>query len=466
MDGQRFDSFAKALAQSNSRRDLIKAVGAGVVGVLFAGIGSGRALADPGDPGTHGNSACAHFCAAVFGADTPAAGQCTSDGAHGTGLCQACGGATPTSICCTRNASGFCVSYSGAVCPCAAGTTPACCDGICKDLSDDASNCGSCGKICSGPTSGTGTAICISGNCSVSCSGPYSACPTVNSTYCANEQTDLNNCGRCGNVCAGPTSGTGSATCNQGHCTITCSGPTPNACGTACTNVTTDVKNCGKCGTVCLATEQCVGGVCTDEPNGDPCSSNSECSSGNCSAGICCPVGQTNCSGTCVNESADVNHCGGCTNVCSTTVANAHSTCSGGVCSFACNAGFTLCNGTCVANCTGGQGLNTACNCECLSGQKLCNGTCIPDGDCCTDSDCTSPQICHLGTCACPTTMPSCNGACCAVVYGSQQICSGGTRCCVPNGSSVSSGPGSCDSDSCCSRICDITNGGICVASI
>jgi hypothetical protein len=153
MDGRRFDTFAKAL-------------GAGVVGVLFARAGPEQARADPGDPGTHGNSACAHFCAAVFGADTPAAGQCTSDAAHGTGLCHTCGASTePSSICCTRNASGFCVSYSGVVC-CANGQT--CCSGTCKNLTNDVNNCGSCGNTCPAAPPNA-TAVCANAKCTTTC---------------------------------------------------------------------------------------------------------------------------------------------------------------------------------------------------------------------------------------------------------------------------------------------------------
>ena len=51
-------------------------------------LGIGKASADEG-----GKAACAQFCAQVFG-DTKAAGQCTSEAAHGTGLCDQCGPAS------------------------------------------------------------------------------------------------------------------------------------------------------------------------------------------------------------------------------------------------------------------------------------------------------------------------------------------------------------------------------------
>jgi hypothetical protein len=81
-----FDDLARTLATGASRRGVLKAIGGAVLGSLVAA---------PPQPVLADNSACAHFCASVFGADTRAAGQCTSDAAHGKGLCHTCGGSTP-----------------------------------------------------------------------------------------------------------------------------------------------------------------------------------------------------------------------------------------------------------------------------------------------------------------------------------------------------------------------------------
>ena len=79
------------------------------------------------------NSACAHFCASVFGAGTKAAGQCTSDAAHGKGLCYTCGPASSGGtqpICCPENPNGTCTSYSSATCCTSTQTCQA--DGTCQ----------------------------------------------------------------------------------------------------------------------------------------------------------------------------------------------------------------------------------------------------------------------------------------------------------------------------------------------
>jgi hypothetical protein len=113
--------------------------------------------------------ACAHFCAAVFGADTPAAGQCTSDAAHGTGLCATCGTTAPADICCTRTAAGMCdPSRPATCCSVPANATVTCREGTCGfacktgyadcdndprngcevDLTSDPLHCGACSSAC------------------------------------------------------------------------------------------------------------------------------------------------------------------------------------------------------------------------------------------------------------------------------------------------------------------------------
>src|SRR5947209_6113665 len=87
MDPMRFEELTKALATSTSRRRALRRIGGILGGTALAGLFPGLALAS--------NSACAKFCNAVFGADTPAANQCISQAAHHQGLCYTCGPAAP-----------------------------------------------------------------------------------------------------------------------------------------------------------------------------------------------------------------------------------------------------------------------------------------------------------------------------------------------------------------------------------
>jgi hypothetical protein len=126
MDPTRFDELTKALASSTSRRQALRRIGGILGGTALAGLFPGLALAGGG------NSACAQFCASVFGADTPAAGQCTSDAAHQRGLCYTCGPASSAGtqpICCPENPNGTCTSYSSATC---CGQFEFCFQGVCE----------------------------------------------------------------------------------------------------------------------------------------------------------------------------------------------------------------------------------------------------------------------------------------------------------------------------------------------
>src|SRR5215469_10988680 len=141
MESSHFDEVTKALATATSRRQALRRIGGILGGTALAGLFPGLALAS--------NSACTTFCNAVFGAETQAAGKCISDAAHGKGLCHTCGSANPSSICCTRNASGYCSSYSATLpCSCNASQCLTC-----------NSSSGTCVSTCSA------TQTCQNGSC-------------------------------------------------------------------------------------------------------------------------------------------------------------------------------------------------------------------------------------------------------------------------------------------------------------
>jgi hypothetical protein len=195
MEHERFDNLTRALATTTSRRQFLKTLGGGLLAVLVPG----QVLAK--------NRDCAKFCKAVFGADTPAADQCISDAAHGTGLCQQCGSVNPSSICCTRNASNYCTSYSGAAC-CSSSAT--CLNGSC------CANANVCGSTCL-------AAPCDSSQCLT--------CDTTNGTCvgCPQGQTCVNGtCCSTSQVCNGVCCASGHS-CLNGSCC-----PNDQVCGSSC----------------------------------------------------------------------------------------------------------------------------------------------------------------------------------------------------------------------------------------
>jgi hypothetical protein len=245
---------------------------------------------------------------------------------------------------CSRPAGALnmgCAASSCYIASCVTGAAD--CNGIESDgcevsLSTDPRHCGKCSTVCGAYANQTAT--CTAGACGRSCNTGYGNCDGIATNGCeTNLQTDINNCGTCGNVCP---AGTGSqrAVCNSGTCGFTTCPTgfaTCGASGTCLDNVTTDVNNCGACGQQCSSANvapACTGGMCT----------------GACTAGFADCNGNKLTDGCEVNVQTDVNNCGGCGVACDPP----HSVplCSTGTCDYsACAAGYSDCDGNRANGC-------------------------------------------------------------------------------------------------------------------
>lgn len=272
------------------------------------------------------------------------------------------------------------------------------CDGGCVPI--DVHNCAACGNDCTAlpHVSSTGLA-CTGGACVYTCETGWGDC-SHSGTGCTTSLTNASNCGACNAAC---TAGA-SALCQNGTCVTSCSGSTPDACGSTCTNTQTDPLHCGGCSSACNDTTPhsmatCSGGTCgfqcdaTYSPCGNACVDEAD-DTGNCgSCGNTCTAptnGTTSCSGgsctsacpssaypdycstsnLCTNFASDSSHCGNCSTTC-----NNGTVCTSGLC--ACPAGWIMCSGTCV-DIQGTDGANCgACGRDC-QGAACSNGICQP----------------------------------------------------------------------------------------
>jgi hypothetical protein len=147
-----------------------------------------------------GVQACApYLCNVATGACRT---SCTASGDCGTGY--ACSGGL-----CKVQVGGACTVGS----QCASG---ACCSGVCRDLSSDASHCGSCGTACQ-INPGTASNVCVSGQCTPTCTTLHGNCDGNRVNGCETPLTSLANCGACGVGCSLPNA---TESCSTGTCTL------------------------------------------------------------------------------------------------------------------------------------------------------------------------------------------------------------------------------------------------------
>ncbi len=137
-------------------------------------------------------------------------------------------------------------------------------DGCEANFAADPAHCGSCTTAC--PTRPNATATCSATTCGFICSVGFRDCNAVATDGCeANVRTSATNCGSCGNVCTAPNA---TPACSAGGCAIgscnpgysDCDGLVANGCEI---HSAVDSSNCGACGTVCTGGTTCVSGVCT-----------------------------------------------------------------------------------------------------------------------------------------------------------------------------------------------------------
>src|SRR5205823_4334755 len=124
--------------------------------------------------------------------------------------------------------------------------------------------CGGCGKACS---TANGIAGCSNGGCTISCFGGFGDCDGVVTNGCEAALNTNTNCAACGGTCA-PANSTG--TCATGTCRIAsciagyadCRNGISDGCETFVQN---DPNNCGTCGNVCAGmngSATCSSGAC------------------------------------------------------------------------------------------------------------------------------------------------------------------------------------------------------------
>ncbi|MBX3269462.1 MAG: hypothetical protein KF729_04340 [Sandaracinaceae bacterium] len=368
-------------------------------------------------------------CNAGFGDCVEATPGCETPLSTATN-CGECGRACTGGLFCAPQAAGYrCVAS------CDAPLTA--CMGSCVEVGRDPLHCDGCGAAC--PSVPNATATCSGGICGFTCLPGFEDCDGVASNGCErNLRGDLAHCGACDRACA--PRACNARSCEAGICTYTpddlrtCDDGiacTTNACmGGICT-VTGDA-----CGMDDGGTPECV--LSTDCPDMGPCSDD-QCFGGTCfhtplPHPCCTSVGECDDANACTTDACDANQCT------STAIAGCTS-CFGGP--------------DCVDSdpCTEDR---------CVLGR--CEHTPIPGCNACMTTGCSgaTPQCCEdSGGYCCGAGATCCMGACC----GAGATCCGGT--CCPSGaccgaSCCGAGFTCCDGITCC-PVGDACMAGACI---
>lgn len=179
----------------------------------------------------------------------------------------------------------------------------ACCDGKCRNVETDSTNCGGCNVACDFANT---TPSCSAGRCQLNCKAGFGNCDGVRDNGCEYvTDNDINNCGICGKVCM---SVNAAPVCTASRCaTGTCDDHWENCNDDDIDGCEIDTRislnHCGACGNKCTlahATSRCETSAC---------------------AVATCEANWGNCDGQPANGcerdfTSDALHCGACNKAC------------------------------------------------------------------------------------------------------------------------------------------------------
>ncbi|MBF0491077.1 MAG: hypothetical protein HQL15_10810, partial [Candidatus Omnitrophica bacterium] len=220
------------------------------------GNGSEKACVDPqSEPKNCGD------CGIKCGTQSCCFGQCVD--LNTTDNCSKCGNSCGEGqFCCSWGCQDNNFKNCGA-CGRSCSVGQICCYGSRLDGYDD-NNCGGCGIVCPTGTTCEGFRCVPNARCGdKTCNSGETCCDNV----CTNTQNSDSNCGSCGNVCPTnthcelgqdniPRCMCGAYFCSSGQ---SCCGDSPKQ---TCADTNSDVHNCGKCGNDCGEDASCINGIC------------------------------------------------------------------------------------------------------------------------------------------------------------------------------------------------------------
>lgn len=301
--------------------------------VLGASAVAALATLGAGCANSGGSASCDPACPTFYECCDSAGAAVCRDIVNDPNNCGGCGVVCPSGRCTSASCvagpppdGGMMMGTDGSIpmgdCRPTCGSSERCCGTTCisrtgvaagADGRSDSSfgNCNGCGiacdpdraSACSVPGGGGGMPRCMCGvydQC-----GAGQICANSGGTFaCVSLQTDPNNCGTVGHMCA-PGESCSGGTCVCGSTGSACAAG-QGCCGGACVDVSSDEANCGGCGMACVGGETCTAGSCGCGTSGVRCTP--PMPGGPFGGGG--SLGQSCCDGTCVANSDSNCGCG------------------------------------------------------------------------------------------------------------------------------------------------------------
>ena len=236
MDGTTIDRLARGLATRFNRRTAAKLIPGAIL------ISAAPLRAEATTVCGAGETNCRGICTTMQ--DDPVfCGSC--DNTCDTGAC-----ANATCVSCEEIGQDSCPNANGTF--------------YCTDLQTDPFNCGACAE--GSDANFCGSQVCQDGQCvsTAGCEAGLTECRG----QCVDLLTDVSHCGGCFGECYGGESLPG--VCVDGECTQCdalglsyCNGPTDDSFAPYCADFESDPNNCGDCNVVC-EDGVCTNGSCSD----------------------------------------------------------------------------------------------------------------------------------------------------------------------------------------------------------
>jgi hypothetical protein len=260
------------------------------------------------------------------------------------------------------------------------------CGNSCVAIDDPDFGCGAttCNPC---PSDNVQSRTCAAGACALTCKPGYADCDAT-APGCETPLGTDKNCKGCGDACPVATPFCDTAA-NPPTCSATCNSP-KRLCGASnCWDITNDPDHCGA---------TCPGVTCASPNHADR-----TCGGGQCK--YTCQAPWSACGGDPAlgcpyNTTSDPTHCGPSCDSCGNLAPpNMHPAGCNGTCQFACNPGYTDCDGVPGCECTG-----TCSGSACLTGMDAGKegGACVWNVPSCTSdgTSCVSDSQCCGCRCA------------------------------------------------------------------